>query len=95
MTNTTNQSEENAATLSPKLSRSQAETLRMLTEGRRLFRRGEQWLLREPSYVIAVPADNAELQELHELGYIETGHITDAGRKALESWVSVNPNYFL
>jgi hypothetical protein len=94
MTNNTNGSEENPAML-PKLSRSQADTLKMLTEGRRLFQRGGQWLLREPGYVIAITANNAEVQELHDLGYIEMGHITDAGRNALESWLSANPNSFL
>jgi hypothetical protein len=76
------------------LSDTQAEVLRLLAEkNRRLFQRAEQWLIREPGYVIGTGVSDAEIQELQELGYIETGHITDTGRQALESWRAENDKF--
>lgn len=92
MTQSPNKTDEHPATSPHKLSASQAEVLTLLAEEhRRLFQRAGQWLIRERGYVIGIPASNAELQELHQLGYIEAGHITDAGRHALVSW-NHNPN---
>jgi len=85
MTQSPNNTDGHLASSPHKLSASQAEVLRLLAEeNRRLFQRAGQWLIREPGYVIGIPASNAELQELHDLGYIKAGHITDAGRQALE-----------